>query len=88
MVEEEGVYECAICGAQFPGINMLGQHCKVFIFLSEGSCMFPFRKWLKWNKKVKLQVHMEGQEPRVCQEEIVMNPNNVDQHEEKKFKSL
>ena len=30
VVEEEGVYECAICGAQFPGINMLGQHCQVF----------------------------------------------------------
>ena len=28
--EEEGVYECAICGAQFSGINMLGQHCQVF----------------------------------------------------------
>ena len=30
VVGEEGVYECAICGAQFPGINMLGQHCQVF----------------------------------------------------------
>ena len=29
VVEEEGVYECAICGAQFPGINMLGQDCQV-----------------------------------------------------------
>ena len=26
---EEGVYECAICGEQFPGINLLGQHCQV-----------------------------------------------------------
>ena len=25
----EGVYECAICGAQFPGMNLLGQHCEV-----------------------------------------------------------
>ena len=36
----------------------------------------------------ELQVHMEGQESRVCQEEIVLHPDNVDQHEEKKFKSL
>ena len=32
---------------------------------------------------------MEGQEPRVCQEEeVVLHPDNVDQHEEKRFKSL
>ena len=31
---------------------------------------------------------MEGQEPRVCQEEVVLNPDNNDQLEEKKFKSL
>jgi len=29
VVVEEGVYECAICGAQFPGINLLGQHCQI-----------------------------------------------------------
>ena len=23
------MYECAICGAQFPGINLLGQHCQI-----------------------------------------------------------
>ena len=31
---------------------------------------------------------MDGQEPRVCQEEVVMDQSSVDDHEEKKFKSL
>ena len=32
---------------------------------------------------------MEGQEPRVCkEEEVVPHPDKVEQHEEKRFKSL
>ena len=38
VVGEEGVYECAICGAQFPGINMLGQHCQVLQKLCKLAC--------------------------------------------------
>ena len=93
MVGEEGVYECAICGAQFPGINMLGQHCQVLKI----HCSFYNRidiqlfknnlDALQWLNR-ELQVHMEGEEARVCQEEIVLHPDNVDPHEEKKFKSL
>ena len=33
---EEGVYECAICGEQFPGINLLGQHCQVHMEEQQG----------------------------------------------------
>jgi hypothetical protein len=36
VVGEEGVYECAICGQQFPGINLLGQHCKVHMEDAKG----------------------------------------------------
>ena len=93
VVGEEGVYECAICGAQFPGINMLGQHCQVLRkHCSLYNCidiqLFTNNvNAFQWVNR-KLQVHMEGQEPRVCQEEIVLHPDNVDQDEEKKFKSL
>ena len=58
-----------------------------YLSFEEEKNSFKMESFERLNNR-KLQVHMEGQEPRVCQEEIVLHPEPVDQHEEKKFKSL
>ena len=77
----EGVYECAICGAQFPGMNLLGQHCEVHMREAEEG-----ERGQKEGER--LQEEGERLQEEVGEHDLKSHGAESDGREKKQFKSL